>query len=41
MSTTFEEIIKLIELDVEDIIIDKNANNENPDEENNENIVQN
>ena len=39
--TTFEEIIKLIELDVEDIIIDKNANNENPDEENNENIAQN
>ena len=41
MSTTFEEIIKLIELDVEDIVIDKNANNENSDEENNENIAQN
>lgn len=39
--TTFEEIIKLIELDVEDIVIDKNANNENSDEENNENIAQN
>ena len=38
---TFEEIIKLIELDVEDIVIDKNANNENSDEENNENIAQN
>lgn len=37
--TSFEEIIKLIELDVEDIVIDKNQNNEN--QEQNQTIVNN
>ena len=32
--TTFEEIIRLIELDVEDIVIDKQENNETPEKEN-------